>query len=114
MSEGKTWKLGTGLVALFLWAATAALGLLEIVVIREMALRVYARFGVDGAVSNSHYWGGVALGNWLLLVLAIVWIGVVIGGGEYHYKYLGQPKSWRLFARTFAAELSILVLALFI
>jgi len=117
MSEEKTrqmGKIGSGVLALILWAATAALGLFEIWVVRKMALRVFARFFVDGSASQYDYWGGIALGNWVVFILAVVWIGLVIGGGEYHYKYVGQPKSWRLFARTSAVELSILVLALFI
>jgi len=117
MSEGKTWqmgKIGSGALAFILWAATAALGLFEIWVIHEMTLRVFARFFASGSVSEYDYWGGIALGNWVVFILAVVWIGLVIGGGEYHYKHVGQPRSWRLFARTITVELSILVLALFI
>ena len=117
MSEQKTWQLGrfgTGVIAFTLWAATAALGLLEIWIVREMVLRVYARFFASEGTSASDYWGGVAVGNWLAFILAIVLIALVIGGGEYHYKHLGEPKSWKLFARTVAVQLSILVLALFI
>jgi hypothetical protein len=117
VSEEKTWlvgKVSSGVVALVLWVATAALGLFDIWVIHEMAQRVFARFSVNGSASEHDYWGGVVLGNWVVFILAVVWIGLVIGGGEYHYKYVGQPKSWRLFARTIAVELSILVLALFI
>jgi hypothetical protein len=117
MSEEKTrqmGKVGSGVLAFILWAATAALGLFEIWVVHEMVLRVFARFFANGSASEYDYWGGIALGNWVVFILAVVWIGLVIGGGEYHYKYVGQPKSWRLFARTIAVELSILVLALFI
>ena len=96
-----------GVLALILWVATAAVGLLEIVVVREMLFRIYARFW-------SSYWPSVALGNWAMLVLGIVWIAFVIGGGEYHYKRVGQRSSWKLFGWTIAVEVAILVLALFI
>ena len=100
-------RIGWGALAFGLWAATAALGFLEIGVVLGISLRIYAHFWGD-------YWGGIALRNGAMWVLAIVWLGLVIGGGEYHYKKWGQPESWRLFGRTIAAELSILVLAHFI
>lgn len=117
MSEEKALrvgKVGMGILAFVLWILTAALGLIEIWIVREMTLRVYARFFADEAARADVYWGSVAVGNWLVFILAIVWVALVIGGGEYHVKHFGKPKSWRLFARTIAVQLSILVLALFI
>lgn len=117
MAEGKTLpfgKVGTAVVTVVLWAATAVLGLVEIIVVRHLVLRVYARFFADERAYGADYWGSVALGQVLVVILAIVWIGLVMGGGEYHYKYFAQPRSWKLFARVIAVELSILVLALFI
>jgi hypothetical protein len=117
MSEEETWqlgKVGVSVVAFVLWATTAVLGLVEIVVVREMVQRVFARFFADDLAFGGDYWGSVALGQFTVIFLAIVWLGLVVGGGEYHMKHLGKPKSWRLFARTVAVQLSILVLALFI
>jgi len=117
MPEEKTLQLGkfgAGILAFVLWIVTGALGLVEIWIIRQMMLRVYARFFAEEAARGDVYWGSIALGNWLVFILAIVWIALVIGGGEYHVKYVGKPKSWRLFARTIAVQLSILFLALFI
>jgi hypothetical protein len=117
MTEGKSLRLGkvgTALLAFVLWAVTSIVGLVEIYIIREMVLRVYSRFFSDERAYGNDYWGGVALGNCLVVVLAILWIGLAIGAGEYHYKHLGEPRSWRLFARVIAVEVSILVLALFI
>jgi hypothetical protein len=107
-------KTGAGVLAALLWLATAALGLFEIWLVREMVLRVYARFESGGPAYGEAYWGGLAVGNWLVLVLGVVWIALVIGGGEYHAKHFGQRRSWRLFSRTLAVQLAILVLALFI
>ena len=117
MPEDKTLRLGkfgAGILAFVLWIVTGALGLVEIWIARQMTLRVYARFFAEEAALGDVYWGSIALGNGLVFILAIVWIALVIGGGEYHVKYVGKPKSWRLFARTIAVQLSILVLALFI
>jgi hypothetical protein len=117
MSEERTLplgKLGTAVATFVLWAFTAVLGMFEILVIRDMVLRVYARFFADDRAYGTDYWGGVALGQVVVVILAIVWIGLVIGAAEYHYKYYGQRRSWRLFARVIGVELAILVLALFI
>ncbi len=62
----------------------------------------------------SDYRGALALRTFLVFPLAILWLAMVVGGGEYHYKSFGQPRSWRLFARTIAVEVSIFALALFI
>ena len=45
-------------------------------------------------------------------VLAIVWIIVVLGGGEYHRKHVGQPGSWKLFGITIGAEVLVIAVAL--
>jgi hypothetical protein len=117
MSKEKTLplgRLGSGVLALVLWIATAALGLVEIWVVREMVLRIYVRFLSDAPIAERHYWGGHAIGNAVAMIMAVLWIAVAIGGGEYHARHTGEPESWRLFARTLAVELAILVLALFI
>lgn len=101
-------------VTFILWLVTGALAFWEMVVIREMALRTYARFFPGDTSSVAAYEGGVALGTWIMVPLVILAIAVLIGGAEYHYKHLGQPQSWKVFSWTLALELSILVLALFI
>jgi hypothetical protein len=97
-----------------LWLGTSVLALYEIWLIRVMVIRVYARFMDDGTPFGADYNTAVAMGNWLVLALGVVWIALVIGGGEYHAKHVGTSKSWRVFARTIAVELAILVLAWFI
>ena len=97
----------SGALAFVLWAATAALGLFEIVVVREMLLRICACLGSD-------YLEALNLGNWAVFVLAILWLALVVGGAEYHYRRFGQRSSWKLFGWTIAVEVLILVLALFI
>jgi len=107
-------KVGVGMITFILWATTAIIGLLEINIIIEMVLRTYARFWGDYILYGSDYWGAVVIRNVLMILLGLSWIAIFIGGGEYHAKRLGQPKSWKLFGRTLAVELSILALALYI
>ncbi len=107
-------RIWSGVLAFVLWAGTAALGFVAISTVLDTALRVYAVFWGDYGFYGSDYRGALALRNFIVFSLAGLWLAMVVGGGEYHYKKFGQPKSWRLFARTIAVEVSIFVLALFI
>ena len=107
-------RLGLRLLAIGLWVVTSALGFWLILTVRAIVVRVYAHFAATGGLYGPAYAGGVAAQTLTTIAMAIVCIGVVIGGAEYHLNHFGKPESWRLFARTIAAELSVLVLALFI
>jgi hypothetical protein len=96
-------------LAFILWVGTAILGIYEIYLIREMIFAIYARFA-GGVGSGTDYWAALALGNIALLPLSIGWIALVMGGGEYHFKRVGQRSSWKFFGWTIAGELLILLL----
>jgi hypothetical protein len=106
-------KVFSPVLAFILWLATAALGLWNIVVIQQMVYRISALFAsADALVSSQEYGASVIAGQWIVYILAIVYIAVFIGGAEYHYQHVGQPQSWRLFRWTLGLELFILLLAL--
>lgn len=111
LRPARTWS---GVLAFALWAGTAAAGIAAIATVLDVAIRVYAAFWGDYGFYGSDYRGALALRNFLVFPLAFLWLAMAVGGGEYHYKHFGQPRSWRLFARTIAVELSIFALALFI
>lgn len=96
-------RVFTGVLALVLWIATCALGLLEVYLVLQMVGRIYARFG-------SSYWSGVTIDNATLLILALLYIAFAVGTGEYHQKRVGQRNSWRLFGWTMGIQVVILVL----
>jgi hypothetical protein len=102
----------SGVVAFILWVGTAIVGLYEIFLVRETLFRIYARISFSGLKRD--YWRALALGNWALIPLALVWIALVVGGGEYHYRRVGQRSSWKLFGWTIAAELFVLILPLLV
>lgn len=107
-------RILSGALAFVLWAATALVGLYEIVLLRDMIFRLYARFWVRYDGRGKDYWRALALGNWALVPLSIAWIALVVGGGEYHYKRFGQRGSWKLFGWTVVVETLVLALALFV
>ena len=107
-------RVGLRVLAVVLWAGTSVLGFLEILTVREIVLRIYAHFAATGGFYGRAYGGGVGLSWGAAMAMGVVCVGIIIGGGEYHLSNFGQPKSWRLFGWTISAELSILLLALFV
>ena len=97
-----------------LWLATAVLGFLALPKALNILLRIYAGFWGDYGFYGRTYSTAVALRQFLVLPLAMIVIAVIIGGAEYHYRHIGEPRSWRLFAQTLGAELAIFLMAMFI
>jgi len=100
----------SGVLAFLLWVGTAILGLYEIFLVREILFRLYARFWGSSDGRGQDYWRALALGNWALIPLSVLWLALVVGGGEYHYRRVGQRSSWKLFGWTIAVEVLILIL----
>ena len=93
----------TALVAGLLWIGSAFIGLLNLIVIRDLAIMAAVALG----------WGAknaTPIAMIAVYVGAIFYIGFVIGGGEYHYRNIGQPGSWKLFTVTLIGQLFILIL----
>ena len=95
----------SAVLAFVLWVGTAVIGLQNIVIIRNLSIIGFA--GIGNGVMTS------ALTMFVVLIAAIVYIFVVIGGAEYHYRRIGEAGSWKLFSLTILAELFILSLPYF-
>ena len=94
-------------VTYILWLITFGLGIWDLFLLWQVALRTYSRFVPTGA--------GYALANILIIIpLVIAGIAVTIGSAEYHRLRWGTPESWQLFARVFAIEFAILALPIFL
>ena len=94
-------------LAFILWAGTAVVGFQVIVVMRDILFWIVAYVSLNAQTA-------LVLSSWALIPLSLVWIAVVIGGGEYHYRRLGQRSSWQLFGWTILGELCILILSNFV
>lgn len=91
--------------AVGLWALTAVLGLwVMAAIVQDILPRLFASLGLDGGLYEVVY-------NLLALTLGLVWIGVVVGGGEYHRSRVGRRRSWQIFAWTIGVELALLLVA---
>ena len=95
----------SAVLAFMLWLGTAVIGLQNIVIIRNLAIVGFTTIG-SGVMTS-------ALAIFVVLVAALIYIFVVIGGAEYHYRRIGEAGSWKLFSLTILAELFILLLPYF-
>ncbi len=94
------------LLALILWAATMALGMVDIYFVREIFFAIYARFSTEGR-------SAAVMGNAIVVIGAIVFVGFAVLTSEYHLKHVGERSSWDLLARTLIVELAIPFMAYF-
>ncbi len=101
-------------LAIALWVFTSVVGFLEILTVRAIAIRLYTHFAITDGFYYRGIMGAHTAGMVMLVVMGIVCIGIIIGCGEYHLRHFNQPQSWKLFARTIAAEIGIVILASFI
>jgi len=97
----------TVILSLLLWLGSSILGLLNIIVIRDLTIATVL-FGGGNAE------GASVVAIITTILAAMVVIGVIIGGAEYHYKHIGQPSSWKMFVWTISIQLLIMILPYFI
>lgn len=93
----------SALLSFILWLGTFFIGLLNLIVIRDLSIAAYISSGGSPE-------GASVVTILTVLIGAMLYIGVVIGGAEFHYKNIGQPSSWKLFSWTIVIQLLIMVL----
>ena len=106
-------KVIVPMVAFILWVITVVLAFWHMVVIPEALIQLYGRLATN-VPQMTAYWNAVNLQNWVVFLLAVVFIAVALGGGEYHYRHHGQARSWRLLVWTISIQLLVLALPLFV
>lgn len=116
-TEVKLYKPVAGLLAVVLWLLSVGIAIVQIVVIRELVMRLYAyvleRSGAILDVHGTEFWAGVTLQNFLVVLLAIVVMAFAVATGEYHAKRVGTRQSWRLFVWTYMVQFTIFSIAYF-
>jgi hypothetical protein len=89
--------------ALILWLGSILIGLLNLIVIRDLAIMTVIAFG--GSPSDA---APIAIIS--VMIGVIFFIGIIFGSGEFHYRNIGQPASWKLFAITIMGQLLLLII----
>jgi membrane protease YdiL (CAAX protease family) len=90
-------------LAVILWLLTLGLGMNGIYQIKEIFYLVFSSLG--GNMRNAEQYALI-----LVFLLGASFTVFVIGSAEYHRKYVGTEKSWRLFTWSLAIEASIILL----
>jgi predicted anti-sigma-YlaC factor YlaD len=93
----------TWMAVLILWLGSAFIGLLNLIVIRDLTIMAVTALGGSAADATPITIIAVMIG-------ALFYIGIVIGGGEYHYRNIGQPGSWKLFSIVILGQLFIMII----
>lgn len=104
-------------ISLILWLTTVVLGFLCIVYghgilvdfITSILIRLNPDINIVQVTGTSQ-----AVYYCTMVTAAMTWIAIVVGGGEYHTKNAGKPRSRRILAWTLGVELLILVPSLLI
>jgi hypothetical protein len=91
------------ILATLLWLASFALGLESINDLKGIFILIRMRLGANLEEAN-------AASLALVYFLGLAFLIFIIVYTEYHFKHVGKPESWRLFAWTIAVEVSILLL----
>lgn len=97
----------SALLAVLLWIGTAVLGFLNLVAVRDIALIALTDLG-----SSPQEAGFLTI--LAVLIAALGFIAVVIGGAEYHRQRIGHPSSWKTFIWTIAIQLLVLLVPYFL
>lgn len=110
-------KIMHGLLATVLWLATAGVGFLAFIAIQDIATSAVALALVDNTaeigVVETHGWITTAR-NVSTIFGGILWLAVVVGGMEYHFRHVGQRRSYRVFAWTLGIEAVLIAISTFI
>jgi hypothetical protein len=102
--------------ALLLWIVTVVLGAYSVMVTLDTVIFVLQTMPLLGLMTGRVTLAGLmSSATWIVMALGgIIWLIITIGGLEYHFKRVGRPESWRLFAWTIGFELILIVLGFII
>ena len=96
-------SISAGIVAIILWFLSFGLGLEDIYAVKELVSLWFLHQSKSLAVATN-------AGLSSVYILGLLYLIFIIIATEYHSKHYGTPKSWRLFAWTFAIEIGIYIL----
>ena len=109
-------KIGLWLLTAVLWVATVGLGFLAFIAFQDIATTAvgYILAG-DPEVDVVQARGWVTTTrNVSTMIAGVLWLIMVIGGMEYHFRHVGQRRSWRIFAWTLGIELLLIAISVLI
>jgi hypothetical protein len=101
--QPKSRQFATTVGALLLWLIAFGLGLNAIYVLLQI---FYLVFGVaGGGLSRAERFAPA-----LVFLLGLGFLIFVVATSEYHRRYVGTRRSWRLFAWTIGIEIGLIII----
>jgi hypothetical protein len=97
-----------GISTFILWLGSAAYSLYTMFEFQMMVLRIYI------ICCSQNRWGFSILRQWSSIFIIGIWLAFTIITGEYHYQNVGQPKSWKLFSRSYVIISLLFIFSLII
>jgi hypothetical protein len=98
---------GSYVLCYALWLVTAALGLLDLLALRQLVEWTYVALALDK-------WGLAAASHIATIVFATVWLGVTIYAEQAYREGVAQHALWRRFARLTLVQAVPLAVALLV
>lgn len=114
ISASKLKDMGAVILTIGLWLLTVALTFFAIIAFLDVLMRIYAAFWANGGFYSAATQAAIGLRQILVLPLGVLGVMTTIGGAEYHREHFNTRASWRMFARTLAMQLGLLLLGVFI
>lgn len=109
-----TRKAGLWLLTVVLWLATVGLGVLALIILQQgiqvRGALLLLQNNEMGLTARSGWLRSIRYASWLLG--GLVWLSMVVGGMEFHFKYTGKRRSMRVFAWTIGIELALIGLGI--
>ncbi|MEM7115035.1 MAG: hypothetical protein AAF614_21535 [Chloroflexota bacterium] len=108
--------VGTFVVTAVLWLVTALVAFWEILLLRDIGIELYLHYASGSAQVSSKLIADQAnvIGQLFVILGAMIAIAIAPGTIDFHYRYFGTPKSWRLFTYIFFFQIIVFILALLI
>jgi len=113
MAEKNKGQTLLALLALLLWLVSTAIAFLLILPVLDSLITIYAAFWADPNPIGQAFYLGVSIRQAGVLVLAVLFVIVAIGGAEYHFQNFNTPKSWHFMFMTYAIEFNLFLLTIF-
>ena len=104
MNTANTRSIVVSVVTFLLWLATVVLAFWNVYALWQLYGILYARGATSAGPGNE---AAALFGNVLMLFLGLAAIAFIILSGEYHRRYMGKPRSWRVFAVTLVVQIAV-------
>ena len=108
--------VGTFVVTAVLWLITSLIAFWEILLLRDMGIGLYLHYASSSVHVPSNLLVDQAnvIGQLFVIIGGMIAVAISPGTIDFHYRYFGTPKSWRLFTYVFFFQIVVFILTTFL